>query len=253
MTSSSRQSCLAQDAVNRLFVEITRPQSPLSDELKRSLKRSRQEFEEVSDRLTDAAYSSLEGATQTIGNTLHPIASHATVQTIAGLPWLSWLLLWLGQVDRAKAKADVEALQRQYPAETEEAIAQRIIDNTALEAGRVGLLTNILPPVALALFAVDLAAMTKLQAEMVYRVAGAYGFDLSDPVRRGEVIAMYGLSLGTGTPIKTGLSFVELVPVVGAFVGASSNAILLYLLGSAARQFYEAKRERRSVPISVKG
>ncbi|MGB3493020.1 MAG: hypothetical protein WBA57_09855 [Elainellaceae cyanobacterium] len=253
MTTPSQYSCSIPEGFNRVISELTQPQSPLPTELKQALNQSIQEAGELGERLTYAAHTSLEGVTQTIGNTLQPIAANPAVDAVARLPWLNWLLLWMGQVDRAQAQADVDALRQQYPADTSRAIAQRIIDDTALQAGRIGFLTNIIPPVALALFAVDIAAVMKLQAEMVYRVAAAYDFDLSEPVRRGEVIAMYGLSFGTGTPIKAGLSVVELVPVIGAFVGASSNAILLYLLGGAAQHFYKMKRDRRSTPISIEG
>lgn len=190
-------------------------------------------------------HATVEQATKYIGEAIAPIANHSAVQTMSKIPGLNWLLLWMGQVDTDKAAADVARLRAQHPMEGDADIAQRVVDNMAMQAGRVGLLTNIVPSVALALLAVDLVAVTKLQAEMVYRIAAAYGFDVTDPVRRGEVIAIYALSFGTGTPLKAGLSFLEVVPVVGAAIGASSDAILLYALGIAARQFYEAKRTSR--------
>jgi uncharacterized protein (DUF697 family) len=77
---------------------------------------------------------------------------------------------------------------------------------------------------------------------MVYRIAAAYGFSLKDPARRGEVLAIFGLSVGGSGVLKVGLGFVELLPVVGAMVGASNNAALLYSLGYVTCRFYEAKR-----------
>ncbi len=190
-------------------------------------------------------HATVEQATKYIGEAIDPIANNSAVQTISKIPGVNWLLLGMGQVNTDKAAADVARLRAQHPMESDGEIAQRVVNNMALQAGRIGLLTNIVPSVALALLAVDLVAVTKLQAEMVYRVAAAYGFDINDAVRRGEVIAIYGLSFGTGTPLKASLSFVEAVPVVGAAIGASSDAILLYLLGTVARQFYEAKRASR--------
>lgn len=114
--------------------------------------------------------------------------------------------------------------------------------DTAVKAGGVGLLTNFIPPLALTLFAVDLAAVTALQAEMVYRIAATYGFSLKDPTRRGEALAIYGLSLGGSGVLKSGLSFVELLPIIGGAVGASSNVALIYGLGYVACRFYENKR-----------
>lgn len=251
MTSANSQSSPVQDAIDRIIYELTRPESPLPDDAKKVLKQSLKQAAAWSQQAGSFTYESLERTTQTIGSIAQPIATHPVVETVTRLPWLSWLVLWLGQVDANQAQADVERLRLQYPADHEGAIAQRIIDDAALQAGRIGLLTNIVPPVALALLAVDLVAVTKLQAEMIYRVAAAYGFDLSDSTRRGEVIAALGVSLGTGTPLKAGLSIVELVPVIGAVVGASSNAILLYLLGGVARQFYEMKRQRRMSQIPI--
>lgn len=103
-------------------------------------------------------------------------------------------------------------------------------------------MTNIIPPVAIALLAIDLAATTKLQSEMIYRIAYAYGFPLDNPARRGEVLTIFGLSLGGSGLLKTGFSFAEIIPGVGAVVGASSNLVLLYGLGYAARRFYQAKQ-----------
>jgi uncharacterized protein (DUF697 family) len=48
--------------------------------------------------------------------------------------------------------------------------------------------------------------------------------------------------MGGSGVLKGGLSFVELIPVIGAVVGASSNATLIYSLGYIACRFYEAKR-----------
>jgi uncharacterized protein (DUF697 family) len=111
-----------------------------------------------------------------------------------------------------------------------------------LKAGGVGLLTNFIPPVALTLFGIELAAITALQAEMIYRIAAAYGFPLNDSTRRGEILAIFALSVGGSGVLKSGLNVVELLPIIGAGVGASSNAALLYSLGYVACRFYEAKR-----------
>ena len=90
----------------------------------------------------------------------------------------------------------------------------------------------------------DLAAVAALQSEMLYRIAAAYDFDVADPARKGEALTIFALSLGTSSAVKTGLGVVELIPLVGAAVGASSNAGILYSFGIAASQFYKRKREK---------
>lgn len=183
-----------------------------------------------------------EDSTQFVGHLVEPIAESPLIKFTSKVPGINWLTTALGQVDRGKATQDVEKLRLKYPLETPEQLANRIIADTSFQAGGIGLLTNLAPPLALTLFAVDIVAVTTLQAEMVYRIAAAYGFSLQDPARRGEVLAIWGLSLGGSGAIKTGMSVVELVPVVGALVGASSNATLVYSLGYVAREYYAAKQ-----------
>ncbi|MBD0303922.1 MAG: hypothetical protein ICV85_17665, partial [Tolypothrix sp. T3-bin4] len=122
-----------------------------------------------------AAQQFVEQGTETVGKIVTPIAENPLVKYAAKVPGISWLLTALGQVDVEQAKIEVDKLRQEYPLETPEQLAHRIMVDTALKAGGIGLLTNFIPPLALTLFAVDLAAVTALQAEMVYRIAAAYG------------------------------------------------------------------------------
>lgn len=200
--------------------------------------------EEVSEAAAESAHTVVEQATATVGNTLHPIAENSATDYIAKVPGLSWLTHALGKVNKDKVEADVAQLKVKHPQETAEELAHRVIVDTTLKAGGVGLATNIIPPVALGLFAVDLAAIASLQSEMLYRIALIYGFDAHDPARKGEASTVFALSVGTSTAVKTGLSAVELLPIIGAAVGASSNAGILYSFGIAASEFYKRKRSK---------
>lgn len=114
----------------------------------------------------------------------------------------------------------------------------------ATRAGGIGLASSILPGAALALLAVDLAATMQLQAEMVYQIAAAYGLELQDPARKGEVLGIFGLGLGGGKLMRAaGLGLLRNIPFAGAVIGASSNSAMLYSLGYAACRFYEAKQK----------
>lgn len=193
---------------------------------------------------TDTAHSALEQTTQSVGQTLEPIAENPVVDYVAKIPGLGWLTSALGRVNKEKAQAEALKLQAKYPDETPEEWAHRLIVETTLKAGGVGLATNIIPPVALGLFAVDLAAVAALQAEMLYRIAALYGFDVNDPARKGEALTIFALSAGASSVAKAGLSTVELLPLVGAVVGASSNAGILYSFGIAASAFYQRKQAK---------
>ena len=184
----------------------------------------------------------VEQGTETIGNIVTPIAENPLVKYATKLPGISWLMAALGQVNAEEVAQDVALLQHQHPLETPEQLAQRVIADSAFRAARIGLLTNIVPPFALMLLAVDIAAVTALQAKMVYRIAAIYGFSLNEPARRGEVVALWGLSMGGSSVLKAGLSVVEVIPLLGAAVGIASNSALLQSLGYVAIQFYEKKQ-----------
>lgn len=198
----------------------------------------------MSEVATESAHSALEQTTESVGKTLEPIAENSAVDYVAKLPGLKWLTSALGRVDKEKAVADVMKLKAEHPYESDEEIAHRIIVDTTIKAGGVGFAANVIPPVALGLFAIDLAAVAALQSEMLYRVAAAYEFDANDPARKGEALTIFALSLGTSSALKSGLSVVELIPLVGAAVGAGSNAGILYSFGIAASQFYKRKQSR---------
>jgi uncharacterized protein (DUF697 family) len=185
----------------------------------------------------------VEQSTETVGRLVTPIAENQFVQYATKVPGLNWLMAAIGQVNVEKVQQEMAALRQQYPLETPEQLANRVINDVAVKAAGVGLVTNFVPPLALSLFAVDLTAIAALQAEMIYRIAAVYGFSLTEPSRRGEVVAIWGLSTGGAGVLKTGLSFVEILPVVGTIVGPGSNAALLYSLGHLARYFYDEKKK----------
>ncbi|NEQ26328.1 MAG: hypothetical protein F6K28_46300, partial [Microcoleus sp. SIO2G3] len=157
---------------------------------------------------------------------------------VAGTPILRKVV---DQVDLVKAEAAVKKLKQKYPNETPRQLAHRFMVEKAVYAGSSGLFTSLIPGAAAALFVVDLTATSALQAEMVYQIAAAYGLDIRDPARKGEVLTVFGLALGGNRLIKVGLELLQNTPVAGAVIGASSNAVMLYTVGYAACRFYEAR------------
>lgn len=154
---------------------------------------------------------------------------------------LDWLLPILDKVDVVKAETAVRKLQKKYPNESPREIAHRIMMEKVLYVGGSGMASSMVPGFAAAMFAVDLAATTAIQAEMGYQIAAAYDLDLHDPARKGELLAIFGLSLGSSYALKAGLGLLRNIPISGAVIGASTNAVALYTVGYAACHFYEAK------------
>ncbi|HEY9807827.1 MAG TPA: hypothetical protein V6D13_00675 [Halomicronema sp.] len=190
-----------------------------------------------------------EKTTEETGRVLHFIGENPVVRNTLKLFRAEWLLGLVGQIDVTKAEAAVKKLQQENPTETPSQIAGRIISEKALQAGGIGLLSSLVPGIALALLAIDLAATTQLQAEMIYQIAAAYGMDLTVPARKGEVLAIFGLGLGGSEALKLGLGVLRNVPVAGVAIGAGSNAAIFYTLGYAAQRFYETKLQQ--IPIQT--
>lgn len=184
----------------------------------------------------------IEECTTNTGQSLASIAENPFVKSIHKVFGFRWLAAIIGEIDHEKVKVSVNDLKSQYPDETPQQLVPRVIQEKSLEAAKLGFFTNLIPPFALALFGVELAGMTKLQAEMVYQIAAIHNFDLAHPSRRGEALAIFGLSLG-GSGLRTGLNVLDILPGVGAVIGMSSNAILIYSLGLTAHQFYQLKNE----------
>lgn len=200
----------------------------------------------LTETLTIEVQKRLEQTTVSTGQTLDWIASNPLLKAADNIIGIDWLMTFLGKVDTAKVEAIVREVRSQYPTETPEQIAHRLIVAKSWSGGRLGLLTNIIPPIAALFLGVELIATTKLQTEMVYEIAAAYNLDLEEPARRGEVLAIFGLSLGADV-LKTGLSIVEIIPGIGAVVGASTNAAMLYVLGKTACRFYQNKTSQTDI------
>jgi uncharacterized protein (DUF697 family) len=191
-------------------------------------------------------------ATQTTGEIVNYLSQNWLIRRLSGFLNLNWLIGASEDVDLEKAAATVKNLKQKYPQESPSQISHRIMLETATKTGGIGLASSILPGVAAALLAVDLAATLKLQSEMLYQIAAAYDLDLKDPARKGEVLTIFGLGLGGNRLLKAaGLALLRNVPFAGAAIASSSNAALSYSLGYAACRFYEAKLDE-SVSLTSK-
>lgn len=188
------------------------------------------------------AYKLIAQGTQTTGDVVSHISENWLIRNLTGVLNLNWVISPSENVDLEKAEVSVNRLREKYPHESPSEIAHRIMLDKATKAGGIGLASSILPGAAAALLAIDLAATTKLQAEMLYEIAAAYGLNLKETARKGEVLAIFGLGLGGGHLLRLGgLGLLRNLPFAGAAIATSSNATMIYSLGYAACRFYEAK------------
>lgn len=223
---------------NTSFDEVARMMQTFFEMLQTSINTT-------ADSFVNLAYPAITRGTEILGQTVAPVADIPFIKYATGLPGLSWLLAALGQVNTEEVSRAVADLRYKYPLEDEERLVQRVIAKSTWQAAQVGLLTNFIPPFAIFLFAVDIGAIAALQADMIYRIAAIYGFPPDDPVRRGEVLAIWGFSTSSSGFVKSGLSLVEILPVIGTAVGITSDAAILYGVGFLACRYYQLKRNHQ--------
>ncbi len=173
------------------------------------------------------------------------------VKPLARLLRLQWLISVTDPADLMKAEDVVKNLQQQNPTDMPRQIARRIILEKSVIAGSVGLTTSLIPGQAIALLAIDFATITALQTEMVYQIAAAYGLDLKDPARKGELLTIFALSVGGSRALKAGSSVFKSMPLVGAAIGMGADATMLLTLGFAACRFYESKLKAAAEPVEI--
>jgi HJR/Mrr/RecB family endonuclease/uncharacterized protein (DUF697 family) len=191
-----------------------------------------------------------------IGNTINFINKNSLSQNpflkkLMGNIKVDWLLDLINQVDVVSAQNAVNNLKEAHPTETPRQIAHRIILEKAAYLASMGLVTSLVPGLSAALLTADLAATTAIYAETIYQIAGAYGLPLQDPARKGEILAVFGLTLGSNYAIKSGVGLLRNIPLAGAVIGAGSNAALLYSLGYVACNFYEAQVQPQNLEAGL--
>ena len=208
----------------------------------------------------------LVGLTERAGDITESITNHSPLRRVAKAFNLEQWLDISSHVDTVKAAQTVANLKNEFPSESNRQIARRLITQKALYAGGVGLSTS-LPGLAIPMLALDMAATSLLQTELVLQIAAVHGLDLDDPARKGEMLAVFGCVLGgnkagkagfelfrnsewaakglnaiTKVPVeKIGLGVLRNVPLMGAAIGATANAAMIYALGNAACSFYEKR------------
>ncbi len=112
----------------------------------------------ITEALTTETQKFLEETTASTGQTLEWIASNPILKAADNTIGLDWLMAFLGKVDVAQVQQIVAQVRSQYPTETPNQIAHRLIIQKAWLGGRLGLLTNIIPPIAALFLGVELIA-----------------------------------------------------------------------------------------------
>jgi hypothetical protein len=158
--------------------------------------------------------------------------------------------LWF-DVDFEKARNEVSELHKKYPNHTRDEIANILIKKTFFKVAGISYIEDLAPEdsqdeIKNAISCVancDLKTITQECAEMVFKIAGIYDFNLKCPMRQFEALAAFGIAWLGKRAINAGIGRLE----VGFFneinIRAVSHALMIFTVGKAACVFYKAKLE----------
>ncbi|MBE9179610.1 hypothetical protein IQ268_13660 [Oculatella sp. LEGE 06141] len=157
----------------------------------------------------------------------------------------------ISQVDLNQVEATVKQIQQEVLEPTPEALTQRFIRRKVIEASETG----------------SWLETARLQAELIYQIAAIYGLELSDTIRKQEILNIAATNLGSSQMLKTSLPLIRYaigqVPLAGDALGMAVDwggdrlirSLMFPLLGQAACKYYAVLQpastlEAASVPQS---
>jgi uncharacterized protein (DUF697 family) len=147
------------------------------------------------------------------------------------------------QVNISQIKQTVAALQEKYPNKKPAEISQRILIQQVPLASVIAGAIALVPGKVAEATGIDQASLTLMQAETVYQIAAAYGFDLLAPELKSEVFAIFDRALRASRMARMGLGFMQIIPFAGGVLNAGTDGYVLYLIGDIARNFFESKSQ----------
>ncbi|WP_254567261.1 30S ribosomal protein S2 [Oscillatoria sp. HE19RPO] len=158
--------------------------------------------------------------------------------------------LWF-DVDFEQARNHVAGLKTKYPNHTRDAIANILIKETVLKVAGISYIEDLAPEdikdeiktVISSVANCDLKTITQECAEMVFKIAGIYDFELEDPMRRFEALAAFGIAWLGKRAINAGIGWLDVDFFDEINSRAVSQALMIFTVGNAARLFYKAKLE----------
>ncbi|MBO0350799.1 30S ribosomal protein S2 [Phormidium pseudopriestleyi FRX01] len=159
----------------------------------------------------------------------------------------------LFDVDFEQARNHVAELQTKYPNHTRDEIANILIKETLFKVARISYIEDLTPEdinyeIKNAISCVancDLKTITQECAEMVFKIAGIYDFDLNSPIRQFEALAAFGIAWLGKRAINAGIGWLDVDFFDEINIRAVSHALMIFTVGNAARLFYKkAKLER---------
>jgi uncharacterized protein (DUF697 family) len=161
---------------------------------------------------------------------------------------INWVNEEILSLDLDTAAASARRLKERNFGKPEQDIARILIVHKSLQTAGVDVVRAIpyAEDILSGLLRIDLPAIAKMSAEMVYQIAAIYGFSLYAPEREAEVLTAFGIALIGEKAIDDGIKWLKYGITASVAISASVKALMIYAIGNAACIFYEYKNRELS-------
>lgn len=161
--------------------------------------------------------------------------------------WKKRLLAIIKQIDIEGAKEHVHNLQKKYPSEAPEQIANRLMNEKTLYAILFGTAGGLAPGVDVVM---NWFATAPLLAELIYQISVCYGFDKE--LDEAEIIGIFAVVYSGDRLQKLGVEFLKSnTPAASVAMSAIINVVSFQATCYAACKHYEAKVNKLNDPLAV--
>lgn len=144
------------------------------------------------------------------------------------------------QIDLDTVEKLVANLCTKFPNAKPEQIAQRLLRRQLLRVSKTSVVMSVVPPKMAETVGVDYVEIALIQAEIIFQIAVAYGFELQVPECQDEAFAIIDRVLRANRLAIIGLSATQMIPFAGGFINTGTDTYLVYQIGNTAQQFYKS-------------
>ncbi|MBW4592290.1 MAG: hypothetical protein KME46_05015 [Brasilonema angustatum HA4187-MV1] len=147
------------------------------------------------------------------------------------------------QINLDAVEKFVTLLLTKFPNATPEQITQRLLRRQLFRVSRTSVVMSVVPSKMAESVGVDHVEIALIQAEIIFQIAVAYGFELQIPECKNEAFAILDRVLRANRLATIGLSATQIIPVAGGFINTGTDTYLVYQIGNTAQQFYKSLTE----------
>lgn len=145
---------------------------------------------------------------------------------------------YLKEIDLNEVEEIADEICDKYPSETPEKLSQRLIRQQVVRVSKNSVVTTVIPGKIAETVGIDYMAIALMEAEIIFQIAAVYGFDPRLAIRRKEAYAIIDRVRRSTRSGRIATSVTQTIPIARGIFFIGTDAVLVYLVGDTARQFY---------------